>query len=90
MEFDNLTPEQIEKLKGLSAEELQKLAAEEGFPISDEDLEQIAGGWSDSDNCPRGGKHDWEQTGSEFTTSTVVIPIYTCQQCGAKHWGRIS
>lgn len=90
MDYKDLSPEQIERMKGLSAEELHKLAAEEGMPISDEDLDQIAGGWSDSDQCPSGGEHDWNQTGSDFTPSTTVIPIYTCQKCGATYQGRIS
>ena len=89
MDFANLTPEQIEKLKGMPIDELHKLVAEEGIPISNEDLDQIAGGWSEPDTCPSGGTHDWDQTDSDFTVSTVVIPIYKCTKCGAVHRGYI-
>ena len=61
MELKDLTPEQIEKAKGMSHEELHELAAKEGIPISDEDLEQVAGGW-EADRCPKGGEHEWVQT----------------------------
>ena len=41
MDYKDLTSEQIEKLKGMSYEEIRKLAAEEGLPLSDEDLDTL-------------------------------------------------
>lgn len=47
MTFDELTPEQKAKAKGCtSAEELLAVAREEGYELSDDELEQIAGGIS--------------------------------------------
>lgn len=41
----NLSPEQQEKLKAAkSLEEMEQIAAEEGFELSDEALDGIAGG----------------------------------------------
>ena len=46
MEFDNLTPEVKAKLKGVETpEELLALAQEEGYELSDEELEGVTGGW---------------------------------------------
>ena len=45
MEFENLTPEQREKAKACkSAEEILALAKEEGYEISDDELESVSGG----------------------------------------------
>ena len=45
MSFENLSSEQMEKVKACkTAEELEKLAEEEGFELSDEMLEPISGG----------------------------------------------
>ena len=45
MDFKDLTPEQQEKIKAAkSREELEAIAAEDGFELSDEALEAIAGG----------------------------------------------
>ena len=56
MNLDNLSPELREKAKSCtSAEELLALAKSEGIELSDEDLQGIAGGWSDceSRSCAR-------------------------------------
>ena len=61
MDYKDPTSEQIEKLKGMSHEEILKFAAEEGLPLSDEDLEQVAGGWESTkgrEPCPKGGQHN--------------------------------
>ena len=51
MSFENLSPEQQDKLKtAKSHEEMEKVAAEEGFELSDEQLDAIVGGVID---CPR-------------------------------------
>lgn len=52
MEFKDLTPEQREKAKTCtSPEELLAFAQAEGFDLSDEQIEAVAGG-SDWDDCP--------------------------------------
>lgn len=46
MEYDDLTPEQKEKAEACeSAEEILALAKDEGYELSDEALEAVAGGW---------------------------------------------
>ena len=43
--FSDLTPEQIEKARGCkNADDLAKLAADEGIELTDEQLDAIAGG----------------------------------------------
>ena len=52
MDFDNLNDELKAKAKACtSPEELLDLAREEGFDLSDEELETIAGGWM-CGHCP--------------------------------------
>lgn len=54
MTFDELTPEQKARAKGCtSAEELLAIAREEGYELSDEELEQVTGGvsWGCIDDC---------------------------------------
>lgn len=82
MDIKDLTPEQIEKAKDMSLEELHEFAANEGLPISDEDLEQVAGGWA-ADTCPKGSEHQWEQTDS-LDHGTRIAYIETCKKCGAE------
>jgi len=53
MKYENLTPEQREKAKGCKTpEELLKLAADEGYKLSDEEIASISGGgmWGDCDD----------------------------------------
>lgn len=53
MEFSDLNPDMQEKLKAAkSAEEILALAQEEGYELSDEELENIAGGdaWLECSN----------------------------------------
>ena len=50
MNFNELTPEQKEKAKACKTpEEMLALAREEGYEISDEELEAVSGGWCPSD-----------------------------------------
>ena len=45
MNFEDLTPEQLKKAEACtSAEELLRLAAEEGIELTDEQMEAITGG----------------------------------------------
>ena len=86
MDYKDPTSEQIEKLKDMSHEEIRKLAADEGLPLSDEDLDQVAGGWESTKgrgSCPKGGEHEWEQTDS-IEHGTVIAYIETCKKCGAE------
>lgn len=48
MNFEDLSPELREKAKACkSPEEMLALAQEEGYELSDEQLENIAGGWGE-------------------------------------------
>ena len=50
MNFDDLTPEQKEKAKACKTpEEILALAREEGYELSDEELEAVSGGWCPGD-----------------------------------------
>ena len=61
MKFEDLTPEQKEKARAAKTpEEILALAKEEGFELSDDELEAISGGgmWdkcSYEDPCPKDG-----------------------------------
>lgn len=51
MQFNELTDEQKAKAKACQTpEELAALAKDEGIELTDEQLEQVAGGWK-SDPC---------------------------------------
>lgn len=68
MDFKNLTPEQVEKLKACtSPEEVLALAAEEDLEFSLEDLEQINGGCGDCGftgwDHGSGALSEWTYTG---------------------------
>ena len=46
MNYEDLTPEQQDKVKACaSPDELVALAQEEGYELSDEQLDSISGGW---------------------------------------------
>lgn len=50
MEFEELTPEQREKVLACKTpEELLALAQEEGYELTEEQLEGVSGGWI---SCP--------------------------------------
>lgn len=52
MDFDSLNPEQQEKvLNARTPEEIVALAKEEGYELSDEELDGIAGGMMWGDVC---------------------------------------
>ena len=54
MSFEYLEPELREKAEACTTpEELMKLAADEGYELSDEEIESISGGSSWSDDCGR-------------------------------------
>ena len=77
MQFDELTPEQIEKAKVCkTADELLELANAEGVELTDEQIEQVSGGrmWNHPGSCPACGKENIYHYGSE----------YYCRDCGHK------
>ena len=52
MEFKDLTPEQMEKAKACKTpEELLQLAREEGYELSEEELDSVSGGGGWGDPC---------------------------------------
>ena len=56
MRFEDLTPEQKEKVKGCkNADELLAIAREEGYELSDDELEAVNGGanWDCWDVCAK-------------------------------------
>ena len=54
MNFEDLTPEQMEKVKACKTpEDILALAKEEGYELSDEQLKAVSGGWGDCDVCYR-------------------------------------
>ena len=56
MEFNDLTPEQKERAKACKTpEEILALAKEEGYELSDEELDGVSGGWCSSD-CSSDGQ----------------------------------
>lgn len=60
MNFEDLTPEQLEKAKACeSPEDILALAAEEGYELSDEQIESISGGlsWDDVGGVASVGAH---------------------------------
>ena len=55
MDFKDLTEEQKAKARACKTpEELLALAKEEGYELSDEELDAVSGGWcpSDGESCP--------------------------------------
>ena len=52
MDFKDLSPELQEKAKSAkSPEELLAMAKEEGYELSDKDLEGVSGGWCSEYKC---------------------------------------
>ena len=60
MEFKDISPELLEKMKACtSPEEFMQLAGEEGIELTTEMLEGISGGGVDWDNWPWSGDEDF-------------------------------
>ena len=67
MNFEDLTPEQLEKARACkSSEELAALAAKVGVALSDEELESLSGG-SWATDCPKEGCKDYRDDPEECT-----------------------
>lgn len=77
MAFEDLTDEQREMARGKSPQELLELSKKIGRKLTDEEVEQIAGGsgWQ-AGTCP--------SCGSDNTTATSVggAPLSQCNACG--------
>ena len=86
MDYESLTSEQKDKLSSCKTpEDVLALAREEGYELSDEELEAIAGGsiW-DSDyykKCPECGSTNIRRRGQQ-----IAVPDYLCVDCGTE-WG---
>ena len=76
MHYADLTPDQKKQVAGKTPEEILTLSQEEGYELSDEELEDVAGGGSWTDlKCPACGSENLEHwIGSDKTT---------CRDCGA-------
>ena len=85
MDTIGMTPEQLERVKACeTAEDILKLVSEEGYEISDAELEMVSGGsWGggggSSKACPFCGSTDtYEDTKDKGTPRTVMV----CASCG--------
>ena len=77
MGFEDLTPEQREMARGKNPKELLELAKKIGRKLTDEEVEQIAGGdgWQ-AGACPACGSND--TTATPMSGATVC----KCNACG--------
>ena len=74
MDYKDLTEEQRAKLANAStAEDILKIAKEEGIELSDKDLEQMSGGWEDKGGCKKCGG---------MITYNRALGCYLCERCG--------
>ena len=82
MKLENLTPEQREKaLACKSPEDVLALAKQEGYELSDDELEQVSGGWGEEVyfvGCTTCGWH------VELSESEYVPGTMKCPGCGAE------
>ena len=81
MDPKNLDPALRAKVNACTTpEEVLALAKEEGYTLTDDDLDQISGGfWSEGSDgpiCP--------YCGSGNLTESVDFPLYKCLDCGQK------
>ncbi len=86
------TPEEIERAKSMSVDELLKFAADEGIDISDEEMDQIAGGglgWSRDETCSKGGTHTWKDLGGVICNGGHVRNVIECKKCGVQWYGTL-
>ncbi len=70
-----ITAEQLKRASECeSREELLELAAQEGVELTDEQLEQVSGGWGRSEQrCP--------QCNSDHCVYDSFLSIFICQDC---------
>ncbi len=78
--FNGLSKEQIAKVKACkSADEVMKLAKEEGVELNDEQLEAVSGGSICAPVCPNCGTKDNVYKSWDEATQDK----YICKKCGA-------
>ncbi len=82
MDFQDLSPEQQEKVKACnSVDELVAFAKSEGVELTDEQLNQVAGGgWTRTTSCSKCKSENIVPTG-EFDLEKGTV--YKCNDCGA-------
>ena len=85
MKYNDLTEEQKTKLDACKTpEEVLRLAKDEGYELTDEELDQVAGGggWGKRLECPECGSTDVFAipTGGYQTRG-----VHGCRSCG-NHW----
>lgn len=83
------TPEEIERAKSMSIDEIFKAAADEGIDLSEEEMDQIAGGfWFEKESdkpCPKGGSHIWKNIGVDtYVPGRGGFETEVCTKCGLK------
>ncbi|SEF78271.1 hypothetical protein SAMN04487934_103124 [Eubacterium ruminantium] len=81
----DLSPELQEKARACkTTEELLKLADDNDIEISREALDTVSGGSiCGSEDCPNGGKHEWEEISREYDTmGKCYIVKCRCKKCG--------
>lgn len=82
MAEEKINENQINVSKRLSPEQVIDLIHESGIELSDEELEKVQGGWSDSKTCPP-GQHDYQYKGFQPSYSASgVFKLYVCSKCG--------
>ena len=80
MKFGDLTPEQQEIVNACKTpEDMLAAAKDEGYELSDEELDKIAGGsfWN---RCPEYGSHVGPVVFDHYDEATKMY-IYRCQYC---------
>lgn len=83
MRYEDLSKKQQEKINACDTpEQVLAFAKEEGIDLSDEQLDQISGGWGGvSDYCPNCHQRNYHTTG----TGTDHMK-YVCNNCSCI-WG---
>ena len=78
-----LTEEQIAKAKDCrSAEELLRLAKEEGVELTEEQLQAVSGGCSsDARKCPYCGSKEYEAASTKRSMFNEPGYSYKCKKC---------
>lgn len=93
MKFDEITPEQYEKLADAKTpEDILALIEEEGYELSDEELNKISGGdWNVAETVQKGLQcpncHSYEVYRFPQPGVTGVVQC-ACKSCGIR-WSKI-
>ena len=78
--IENLTPEQREKaLACKSTEEVLALAKQEGYELSDDELEQASGGWGDDARFVACVECGWNVL---YSSDEYHVGTMKCPDCG--------